>query len=121
MIDDIPFVDNPLALYHSAVCEVPPLTREEEIELTLALRSGAGNTDAITRRLVEPNLRIVFDLVMHCGECGVSPLDLMIAGNQALLDSVASYARATHGASFSAHATPHIVKALSETILSQKV
>jgi hypothetical protein len=55
---------------------------------------------------------------MHCGECGVSPLDLMIAGNQALLDSVASYARATHGASFSAHATPHIVKALSETVMA---
>lgn len=105
-----------VVVYYSAVCDVAPLERSEEIELTRALRNGSGNADAITRRLVEPNLRLVFHLVEHCGDCGVSPFDLLQIGNTALLNSVESYRSEGNGTSFEAHATPHIVKALSAMI-----
>lgn len=107
----LPNADDLVYLYLHEIGRIPLLTRQQEIELSKAIRRGRvaerrlrnnGHTDALRmqlerearagtlarRRLLEANLRLVVSIAKHYVGHGLSLLDLIQEGNLGLLRAV---------------------------------
>ena len=97
--DGIPLTA-PLRAYLREIGAVPPLTPEEEGELTA--RAAEGDEDSKSR-LIEGSLRLVLSVARRYADTGVPLNDLIQEGSLGLMSAVENYDR-TKGHRFSAYA-----------------
>src|SRR5207302_730721 len=85
-------IDDPVGVYWKEMCGVPLLSTEREEELTKLMPSGDKRISESARKdLVEPNLRIPVALARHFPRAGKHILDLIIEGNEGLLEAAQSF------------------------------
>jgi RNA polymerase primary sigma factor len=108
-VSDDEYVDDPVRVYLREVCNIPPLSRDEEIESERLLRTGDEKAGL---RLTEANLAMVVGIAQRYGNGTVHVLDLIIEGNNALQRVLKSFSE-TSG-SFSEHAAAHVERAIAE-------
>jgi DNA-directed RNA polymerase sigma subunit (sigma70/sigma32) len=105
-------------MYLREACSVPPMTKDEEIELSAHVLANDQEAESAGRRLIEGNLANVVSIAETYGDRGVHVLDLIQKGNDGLLVALQKFAR-DPAKSFSAHAaecvTEAIVKAIAQS------
>jgi RNA polymerase sigma factor (sigma-70 family) len=104
-----------LVEYLREISRIPPLTLEEE--RALAGRVLAGDADA-EKRMVEDNLRLVFNIAKRYRNRGLPLPDLIEEGNLGLLTAVRKF-RPDRGARFSTYAVWWIRQAVVRALANQ--
>ncbi|MBI4590824.1 MAG: sigma-70 family RNA polymerase sigma factor [Candidatus Rokubacteria bacterium] len=104
-----------LARYRREIFRIPRLTREEE--QALARRVLAGDPEA-EKRMIEANLRLVFNIAKPYRNRGLPLPDLIEEGNVGLLKAVRKF-RPDKGARLSTYATWWIRQAVVRALANQ--
>lgn len=101
-------------LYLEAISEVGTLAPGEEESL---IRQAAGGDAAAKERLKETNWLLVYRIVTETyeGRCGLSKLDLLQEGNDALTNAVDTFDY-SFGTGFTAYAEKQICKGIERAI-----
>ncbi len=107
--------DDSLDTYLSNIEEVPPLTREDEARLSQEIQQG--NADA-KKQLVEPNLRLVHSIAKKYVDSGISPVELIKAGNIGLFKAAEKF-ESEQGFRFSTYAEWWINKEIADSTSKQ--
>jgi RNA polymerase primary sigma factor len=106
---------DPLRLYLKEACEIPLLTKDEEIEL--AKRIEAGDKRA-KDRMIQSNLRLVISIAKNYHARDMDPLDLIQEGNTGLIRAAEKF-NYRKGYKFSTYAHWWIRQAISRAIANQ--
>ena len=85
------YTDDPVQVYTREVCNVAALSRDQELALAKQLQSDEPAAERAKQDLVEPNLRMVVSIAQRHADRGVHVLDLVIQGNQGLMDALAHF------------------------------
>ncbi|MCX6608506.1 MAG: sigma-70 family RNA polymerase sigma factor [Acidobacteria bacterium] len=93
----------------------PRLTAEREVELAQLIAAGGPEGAAARQRMIETNLRLVVFIAKRFANRGVELLDLVSAGNLALMDAVGKF-KPKMGCRFSAFAGIRIMRAINLSI-----
>ncbi len=109
--------DDPVKVYVTEVCDVPPLSRAEELICIEHLRARDQDLELARKRLVEANLQLVVSIAERYRNDRVHILDLVQKGNDALLDALRTFID-SDDTSFSVHAAPLIEGAIAEAATS---
>lgn len=105
-------------LYRREVCTIPPLTHEEEAELTQHVRAHDEHEESAAKRLIEANLAMVVSVAeSHRGE-GMHLLDLAQKGNDALLLALQTFP-AESEQPFSVHAAACVRAAIAQAVAGE--
>lgn len=104
-------VDDPVSVYLAEVCKVAPLNREEELGCIRKIRARAGECETAERRLVEANLSLVVAIARQHKDGNMNILDLIIKGNEGLLDALRSLESGDQD-DFTALASGHVERAI---------
>ena len=91
----------------AAVREVPPLSREEEARCVQHIRSKDKQAGRSRKTLIEANLELVVSIAQRHKNNRIYMLDLIIKGNEGLVEALKSFAESTEE-NFSAYAVPYI-------------
>jgi RNA polymerase nonessential primary-like sigma factor len=102
-------------IYLSEIGRAHLLTREQEITLTRAARSGCGNS---RQRMIESNLRLVVKVARAYARRGLPLLDLIEEGNIGLIRAVEKF-DPDRGCRFSTYATWWIRQSVERAIMNQ--
>jgi len=94
-------------VYFREVATIPPLTPEQEAACVQHLRAGDQEAERAGKNLAEAQLALVVSIAQRYPNPRVHTLDLIIAGNNGLLEALKTF-RDSHEESFSAYATPYI-------------
>ena len=105
--------DSGLGVYVREVCDVPPLTREEEIACVEQARAGGPMAESARKRLAEANLLLVVSIAERYTTDHIQILDLIQRGNEGLLRAAQSLSDGCPDG-FSAHAAGYIERAIAE-------
>jgi RNA polymerase primary sigma factor len=116
-VNDVhPFVDDPIKAYLAEVAKVPPLSRDEESGCVRHIRAGGQQAEFAAKRLLEANLHLVVSIAERFRDDRNHFLDLVQKGNGGLLEAVLAF-KDVHQASFPAHATVCIERAIADAIV----
>jgi len=110
--------NDPLSVYIREVCNVAPLTKDEEVKLFRELGARADWDEAsenVARRLIESQLALVVSVAQKHSTSGVSTLDLVQEGNLGLMNAVRSFAERPIG-DFTAHAADCIEDTITKAV-----
>ncbi len=114
--------NDPLSVYIREVCNVAPLTKDEEVKLFRELGARADWDEAsenVARRLIESQLALVVSVAQKHSTSGVSTLDLVQEGNLGLMNAVRSFAESPIG-DFAQHAAICIEEAITKALGKSK-
>jgi DNA-directed RNA polymerase sigma subunit (sigma70/sigma32) len=115
-LDDDPlYVDSPLRVYLDALHEIPPMSREEEIERIRHVLAGDPMAESAAKDLAEAHLLLVVSIAERYRNDRMHILDLIQEGNNGLLRAVETLNECRHD-SFAAHATPYVERAIAEAV-----
>ncbi len=107
--------DDPLKVYLRELHSIPPMTRDEEIDLSQHVRDEGQQAESAGKRLVEANLLLVVSIAERYRNPRVHILDLIKKGNEGLLLALQTFAGSSSD-SFSAHAATCIDRAIAKVI-----
>jgi RNA polymerase primary sigma factor len=113
-------IDDPVQAYLREVCTIPPLTIDEETELSHHLLAHDDQTESAGRRLIEGNLVLVVTIAKRHQSAGIHVLDLIQKGNDGLLFALNTFADASSG-TFLAYAAQCIEDAISKAITESRL
>lgn len=108
-------ITNSVQLYFHQIGQIPMLTATKETEL--AMQAHAGDANAINA-LVEANLRLVANVVMHYHSKRLDLLDLIQEGNLGLIEAAKNF-DPNKGFKFSTYAIWWIRKYVSKALVEQ--
>jgi|HubBroStandDraft_6_1064221.scaffolds.fasta_scaffold424677_2 RNA polymerase primary sigma factor len=108
-------VDDPVGVYLAAMREVPPLSGEQEALCVQHIRAKDKQADRSRKTLMEANLELVVAIAQRHQDDRIYILDLIIKGNEGLLEALKSFAESTEG-NFSAYAAPYIERAIADAV-----
>jgi len=114
--------NDPLSVYIREVCNVEPLTKDEEAKLFRELGARADWDEAsenFARRLIESQLALVVRVAQKHSTSGVPTLDLVQEGNLGLMNAVRSFAESPIG-DFAQHAATCIEDAITKALGKSK-
>jgi RNA polymerase primary sigma factor len=114
-MDPAIFDDDPIQIYLREIATVPPLTKDEEIELSQHLLADDDHAEAAGRRLVEANLAIVVSVAERSVRPGMHLLDLVQTGNEGLFIALNTF-RDDPSMSFSKHAETCVSAAIARAV-----
>lgn len=109
--------DDPVQFYLREVCVTPPLTMQEEIELSQHVLAHDEQAESAGKRLIEANLAMVVAVAKQHRSAGIHVLDLIQKGNEGLLVALKTLA----DRSFSAHAAECVERAISNAIAESRL
>ncbi len=104
-----------LAVYLREIARIPPLSREQEIELARRVRAG---DEAAKRRLIEANLRFVVQMARRYLNRGLPLPDLIEEGNLGLIRAVEKF-EPDRGVRFATYAAWWIRHAIVRALANQ--
>jgi DNA-directed RNA polymerase sigma subunit (sigma70/sigma32) len=107
--------DNPVSIYLREVNALPPLTQDEELELSEHVRAQDEHAEDAGRRLAEANLARVVSIAGPCRDSGSHVLDLVVKGNDGLLLALKTFPGSA-STTFSAHAVRCIEDAIKQAV-----
>jgi RNA polymerase primary sigma factor len=110
-------MDDPVRVYLAEMGKVPPLTPAQEAECLRHMRARDEQADVAEKDLVEANLALVVAIVRKHPSDRVHILDLIIVGNNALMQAVRAFADRGAG-SFSAFAAVYIERAIEHAVVT---
>jgi RNA polymerase primary sigma factor len=110
--------DDPVKVYLNEMCNVPPLTREQEIECVRHIRARDEQAEYAEKDLVEANLALVVSIAQQHPSEHIHLLDVIVTGNDALMTAVRAFAD-SNAEDFSAFATPFIERAIDHVVTSR--
>ena len=111
--------NDPVHVYLREFEKIPPLSRDEEIELLQHVRTKDLQAESASRRLIEANLRLVASIAQQQSSAGIDVLDLIQKGNDGLLVAVETFATSS-SANFSAHVAACVGEAISKAIAESR-
>jgi len=114
---DDPIYDDPVKVYVTEVCNVPPLNRAEELICIEHLRARDQELESARKRLVEANLHLVVSIAERYRNDRIHILDLIQKGNDALLDALRTFVE-SDDTSFTVHEAPLIEGVIAEAVTS---
>ena len=106
---------DPVVVYMREACSVPPMTGDEETELSEHVLANDQDAELAGRRLIEASLANVVSIAETYGDRGVHVLDLIQKGNDALLVALETFRR-NRAKRFSTHATECVTRAIENAI-----
>ena len=104
--------DDPVQVYLREMGKIPPLTVDEEIELSHHVLAHDEQAESAGYRLAEANLALVVTIARRHQSSGVHVLELINKGNDGLLFALRTFADAP-GKTFTAHAAQCVEQAIS--------
>ncbi len=110
--------DDPVEVYLNEMCNVPPLTREQEKECVHHIRAGDQQADDAMRDLVEAHLALVVSIAQKHPSDHLHILDLIQLGNSALMVAVRAFPD-SNSDNFSAFATLYIESAIDHAVTTR--
>jgi len=110
---DLDYSDDPVSVYLAEVRKVSPLSREEETRCVQHVKAKDAQADWSGKTLMEANLELVVFIAERNNNDRIHILDLIIAGNEGLLEALKSFPDSTED-SFSVYAVPYIERAISQ-------
>jgi RNA polymerase primary sigma factor len=113
------YTDDPVEIYRSEARKVPKMNREQELECLRHIRARDEQADVATKDLVEANLALVISIADRHPSVRIHILDLIMAGNDALMAAVQPFAD-SGAEGFSAYATPFIDRALEHAVATSQ-
>src|SRR5271170_6489107 len=111
------YEDDPVVVYLSEVRKVPPMTREQELECVRHIRAQDEHAAIAEKDLVEANLALVVAIAKNHPSEHIHILDLIIHGNNALMQAVRAFADSDSD-SFSAFAEVFIERAVEHAVIT---
>jgi RNA polymerase primary sigma factor len=111
--------DDPVNVYLNEMGNVPPLTREQELECVRHIRAHDEHAEYAEKDLIEPNLRLVVSIAQKHPSEHMHILDLIQIGNTALVRAVRSFPD-SEADNFSAFAAPYIEKAIVHAVVTSR-
>ena len=103
--------DDPVEIYRSEARKVPAMSREQELECVGHIRARDEEAELAIKDLVEANLALVISIAEKHPSDHIHILDLLMAGNEALMRAVQPFAD-SGAEGFSAYAAPFIDRAI---------
>ncbi len=110
--------DDPVKVYLREMGEIPPLTREQEMECARHIRAKDDRAELAMKDLVEASLALVVLIAQKHPSDHVHILDLIVTGNNALMTAARAFA-GSDAEDFSAFATPFIENAIIHAVTTQ--
>lgn len=112
--------DDPIQVYLREACTFPPLTIEEENDLSRHVLAQDGQAESAGLRLVEANLIQVVTIAQRHQSAGTHIVDLVQKGNDGLLFALKTFADCAEE-SFSSYAAQCIERAISMAIAESRL
>ena len=109
------YTDDPVQVYLREVANVPPMTRQRELECVRHIRARDEHADLAEKNLFEANLALVVAIAQKHPCEHIHIFDLMITGNNALFRALQAFAH-SDAENFTAFATPFIENAIVHQI-----
>jgi RNA polymerase primary sigma factor len=113
------FDEDPVQVYLREVCTVPPLTKDEEIELSQHLLANDQQAESAGDRLLEANLAMVVSIAERYRDSGMHLLELVQKGNDGLLLALKTFTD-NSTKTFSAHAAACVSAAIEKAITDSR-
>jgi RNA polymerase primary sigma factor len=113
------YEDDPVRVYLNEMGTVPPLTREQEAQCVRHIRAKDEQADVAEKDLVEANLALVVAIAKKHPSDRVHILDLIMVGNDALMQAVRAFADRGAG-NFSAFAERYIEGAVEHAVVTSE-
>jgi RNA polymerase primary sigma factor len=110
--------DDPVKVYLNEVCNVAPLTREQEKECVRHIRAQDEQADDAMRDLVEAHLALVVSIAQKHPSDQLHILDLIQLGNSALVVAVRAFPD-SNADNFAAFATLYIENAIEHAVTTR--
>ena len=111
--------DDPVQVYLREIGTIPPLTIDEETELSHHVLAHNDQAESAGHRLVEANLLVVVTIARRHRSAGIHVLDLIQKGNDGLLFALKTFADAPQK-TFSVYASQCIEQAISKAITESR-
>ena len=108
--------DDPVTWYLRELATVPPLTKEEEVQLFHESVQTGEQAEVAKRRLLESRLPLVLPIAERYASSGLSMLDLIQEGNLGLMRALEKFPESGLD-DFSAYASSCIEDAISGAIV----
>ena len=118
-VDATRFDDDPVQVYLREVGTVPPLTKDQEIELSQHLLANDQQAESAGKTLVEANLARVVSIAERYPRGNMHLLDLVQRGNDGLLYALKTFPDHPNQ-SFSAYAAACVDAAIAKAIADSK-
>ena len=118
-VDSTSFDDDPVQVYLREVAAVPPLTKDQEIELSRHVLANDQQAESAGKSLVEANLAMVVSIAERYPRGNMYLLDLLQRGNDGLLFALKTFSDHPNQ-SFSAYAAACVDAAIAEAIAESK-
>ena len=106
--------DSPVLMYVHEAQSIPPLTEQQEAELSDRIRRNPDDEDA-KAKLIEASLGLVLELAKEAHTPDRSLLDLLQEGNIGLMKAVKDFDHRIHGR-FADFAIPYIRNAIAHSL-----
>jgi RNA polymerase primary sigma factor len=107
--------EDPLKMYLHELGIIPPMTKDEEKDLSQHVVAQDEQAESAGRRLIEANLSVVASIAKRHSSTGIHMLDLIQKGNEGLLHALNTFPGSSCD-SFSDHAATCIADAVSKAI-----
>ena len=118
-MDATTFDDDPLQVYLREVGALPPLTKDQEIELSRHVLANDQQAESAGKALVEANLAMVVSIAQRYPSGNMHVLDLVQRGNDGLLHALKTFPDHPDE-SFSAYAAACVDAAIARAIADSK-
>ncbi len=118
-VDATTFDDDPLRAYLREVGAVPPLTKDQELELSRHVLANDQQAESAGKTLVEANLAMVVSTARRSPRGNMHVLDLVQRGNDGLLYALKTFPDHPNQ-SFSAYAAACVAAAIAKAIGDSK-
>ena len=90
-MDSPAFEDDPVQIYLREVATIPPLTKDQEIELSRHVLANDQQAECAGKTLVEANLAMVISIAERYPRGNMHLLDVLQRGNDGLLFALKTF------------------------------
>jgi RNA polymerase primary sigma factor len=111
--------DDPVRIYLNEMSKVPPMTREQERECVRHIRARDDQAEIAEKDLVEANLALVVAIAQRHDSEHIHTLDLIIQGNNALMQAVRAFP-VSDADSFSTFAATFVERAIEHAVITSR-
>jgi RNA polymerase nonessential primary-like sigma factor len=118
-VDSTTFDDDPVQVYLREVAAVPPLTKDQEIELSRHVLANDQQAESAGKTLVEANLAMVVSIAERYPRGSMHLSDFLQRGNDGLLFALKTFPDHPNQ-SFSAYAAVCVDAAIAKAIAESK-
>jgi len=118
-VDSTRFDDDPVQVYLREVAAVPPLTKDQEIELSQHVLARDQQAESAGKTLIEANLAMVVSIAERYPRGSMHLLDLLQRGNDGLLFALKTFPDHPNQ-SFSAYAAACVDSAFARAIAESR-